>query len=137
AQLLAPWQTAYSDSKVIASAVTTTHLVALLFGGGLAIAADRATLRIPGDQTAERHRQLTELRAVHPPALIALSGLFGGGRLRPVCHLDPFLASRVVPTKLARVAPLAPSGVRLMRPEARLRALAGIGRDPPPDADPL
>jgi hypothetical protein len=39
-----PWKSAYSNSKVIPAAVTSVHLVALLFGGGLAVAADRATI---------------------------------------------------------------------------------------------
>jgi len=38
-----PWKSAYSNSKISAVAVTSVHLVALLFGGGLAVAADRAT----------------------------------------------------------------------------------------------
>lgn len=48
AELLAPWQDLYNDSVPLATAVTTVHLVALVVGGGLAIAADRASLRLSG-----------------------------------------------------------------------------------------
>ena len=43
--LFAPWHSLYADSKTVASVVTGVHLVGLLFGGGLAVAADRSTLR--------------------------------------------------------------------------------------------
>jgi hypothetical protein len=58
---LQPWQSAYSNSKVIPAVVTTVHLVALLFGGGLAVAADRATLRVGRTGAADHAVQLAEL----------------------------------------------------------------------------
>ena len=45
AQFLAPWQATYSNSKAVSNAVTFAHLAGLLFGGGFAAAADRASLR--------------------------------------------------------------------------------------------
>ena len=44
ADLADSWSSIYSGSPVIKSAVAFAHIGALLAGGGMAIAADRATL---------------------------------------------------------------------------------------------
>lgn len=123
---VAPWQSAYSDSKVIATAVVTIHLVALLFGGGLAVAADRATLRalrvrgrVP-DAPVEA-RLLAELGAVHRPVLVAMALLFGSGVLLTAADLKTYWGSWVFWLKLALVALLLVNGAVLERAEAGLR----------------
>ncbi len=128
---VAPWQSAYSDSKVISTAVVTVHLVALLFGGGLAVAADRATLRalavrarVP-DAPVEHHL-LAELGAVHRPVLIAMALLFVSGVLLSAADVKTYWGSWVFWLKLALVALLVVNGAVLERAESGLRA----GRDP-------
>ncbi|NUQ21593.1 MAG: Rieske 2Fe-2S domain-containing protein [Gemmatimonadaceae bacterium] len=78
---LAPWKDLYGSSAAVSTSVTTVHVVALLFGGGFALAADRSTLRALRGDGEDRRRQLAELHAVHRPVLIALTLLFISGLL--------------------------------------------------------
>jgi hypothetical protein len=121
AHLLAPWQSAYSDSKVISTAVTSVHLLALLFSGGLAVAADRATLLALRGSPGDRRRQLAALRDVHGPVLIALAVLFGSGVLLAAADVETFASSPLFWGKLALVALLLVNGVVLQRTETSLR----------------
>jgi hypothetical protein len=121
---LAPWQSAYSDSKVIPAVVTTVHLVALLFGGGLAVAADRSTLRVGRRGVADEATQLAELRAVHRPVLIALVALFASGVLLTAADLKTFVEAPIFWVKLGLVALLLMNGIVLERTESTLRALS-------------
>lgn len=122
--VLSPWQAVYSNSKILPAVVTTVHLMALLFGGGLAVAADRATLRVGRRGAADQSVQLMELRAVHRPVLIALVALFASGVLLTAADLKTYLDAPIFWVKLALVALLLLNGVVLERTEARLRALA-------------
>ena len=120
-QLFAPWQALYSNSKLVAETVTASHLLALLFGGGLAIAADRATLRAIAQPTDERLRVLQNIRATHRPVLIALIVLFASGFALAAADIETFVGSPVFWIKLALVALLLLNGLLLERTEARLR----------------
>jgi uncharacterized membrane protein len=115
------WQNAYSDSTVISTTVTALHLIGMLVGGGLAIAADRATLRIVDEQPGERERHLGELNAIHRPVLIALALLFLTGILMVTSDVATFLGSPVLWIKLGLVALLVFNGVVLERTETSLR----------------
>jgi hypothetical protein len=119
--LFAPWQSAYSDSTVISTTVTALHLIGMLVGGGLAIAADRATLRIVDEQPGERERHLGELNAIHRPVLLALALLFLTGVLMVTSDIATFLGSPVLWIKLGLVALLVFNGVVLERTETSLR----------------
>jgi hypothetical protein len=121
---LQPWQSAYSNSKVIPAAVTSVHLVALLFGGGLAVAADRATLRVGRSGATDHATQLAELRAVHKPVLVALVVLFASGVLLAAADLETFITSPVFWAKLGLVTLLLVNGLVLERTESRLRSLS-------------
>lgn len=120
-ELFAPWQSAYSDSTIISTTVTALHLIGMLVGGGLAIAADRATLRISNEQPGERERHLGELNAIHRPVLIALAILFLTGVLMVTSDVETFLNSPVLWIKLGLVALLVFNGVLLERTETSLR----------------
>jgi uncharacterized membrane-anchored protein len=105
----------------------------MLIGGGLAIAADRATLRISHELPGERERHLGELKAVHRPVLIALTVLFISGLAMMTADLDTFLKSPVLWLKIGLVALLVINGVILERTEAKLRRNGGPDQGPPPD----
>ena len=117
----APWQSAYSDSNALSTTVTALHLLGMLIGGGLAVAADRATLRISAEQPGERERHLGELNAIHRPVLIALSLLFVTGAAMVASDVKTFLTSPVLWVKLGLVALLVFNGVILERTESALR----------------
>jgi hypothetical protein len=61
ASAFAPWQSLYADSRLVSTLVTGTHVIALLAGGGLAIAADRMTLRSLRRPVGERVFHMQEL----------------------------------------------------------------------------
>jgi len=119
--LFAPWQNAYSDSTALSTTVTALHLIGMLVGGGLAIAADRATLRIADEQPGERERHLGELNAIHRPVLLALALLFLTGVMMVTSDIATFLGSPVLWIKLGLVALLVFNGVVLERTETSLR----------------
>src|SRR5215203_6123323 len=101
--IFAPWQQVYSDSAVLSIGVTALHLIGMLVGGGLAIAADRATLRISEEQPGERERHLGELNAIHRPVLVALALLFVTGVAMVTSDIETFLTSPVLWIKLGLV----------------------------------
>jgi hypothetical protein len=123
-ELLSPWHTAYSDSKVIPAVVTTAHLLALLFGGGLAIAADRTTLRLGRPGGSSQTTLLVELRAVHRPVLIALTVLFASGVLLTAADLETYAKAPMFWVKMGLVTLLLLNGVVLERTESSLRSLS-------------
>ena len=120
-ELFAPWQSAYSDSTYLPTIVTALHLIGMLVGGGLAIAADRATLRISEEQPGERERHLGELNAIHRPVLMAMALLFLTGVLMVTSDVATFLNSPVLWVKLGLVTLLVLNGVVLERTETSVR----------------
>jgi len=136
----APWQSLYSNSKPVETAVTSTHLVAMLFGGGLAVSADRATLRAAAQDPGARRRLLEELGAVHRPVLIALGVLFVSGVALATADVDTFAKSPAFAAKLVLVALLLTNGFFLARTETALRAApdpSAAGTDARPREDRL
>lgn len=121
AHMFAPWQAAYSDSTLISTSVTTVHVVALVFGAGLAIAADRATLRHSKDNDTERLRLLGEIEMTHRPVLIALALMFASGAALAAADIKTFADAPVFWIKLGLVTLLLMNGVVLERTEASLK----------------
>jgi hypothetical protein len=120
-QLFAPWKQIYSDSIALSTAVTAAHLLAMLFGGGLAIAADRTTLLLRGENAEQRRQHLVDLNAVHRPVLIALTFSFLTGVAMLTSDIETFVASPALWVKLGLVALLLINGVLLNRTETALR----------------
>lgn len=127
--LFAPWQALYSDSKLASGTVTATHLLGLLFGGGLAVAADRATLRSLSQQADERLRSLQNIRTTHRPVLIALAVLFVSGFAQATADLETFLGSWIFWVKLGLVTLLLVNGFILEQTETRLRVSSDAEAD--------
>ena len=120
-QVFAPWKQVYSDSIALSTAVTAAHLLAMLFGGGLAIAADRTTLLLKGESVEQRRQHLVDLNAVHRPVLIALTFSFITGVAMLTSDIATFVASPALWVKLTMVALLLINGVLLNRTESALR----------------
>lgn len=127
AHFLHPWEAAYSRSKAIAAAVIAVHLTALLIGGGLAVAADRMTIRSLKRGAAERLAQLDELHAVHRPVLIAILFLFTSGALLATADIKTFIGSGFFIAKLSLVTLLMVNGSVLALSERGLRRAAASG----------
>ena len=120
-QAFDPWKHLYSDSIALSTSVTALHLLAMLFGGGLAIAADRTTLLLRGDNIEQRRQHLVDINALHRPVLIALAILFVSGVAMLASDLNTFFASPALWVKLGLVALLLINGVVLERTESALR----------------
>jgi uncharacterized membrane protein len=124
ARLAEPWNSLYSDSKVVSSAVVFLHLLPLLVAGGAALTADRATLRAARGTTDDRARQLGELARVHAVVLGGLALSFVSGVLLFLSDVDEYLGSPVFWVKLGFVGLLLLNGFMLTRTE---KALASGG----------
>ena len=124
ARLAEPWNSLYSDSKAVASAVMFFHLVPLLIAGGAALTADRATLRAWRASGDDRTRQLGELARTHAIVLVGLALSFVSGVLLFLSDVDEFLGSPVFWLKLGLVGLLLANGFVMTRTE---RALANGG----------
>jgi len=120
ARLAEPWNSLYSDSKAVASAVLFLHLVPLLLAGGAAITADRATLRAARGSADDRARQLRDLARVHAAVLVGLALSFVSGVLLFLSDVDEFLGSPVFWAKLGLVALLLLNGFMMTRTEKAL-----------------
>jgi len=124
ANLVAPWAKFYSHSKVASTIVTFLHIAPIVVGGGLAIALDRAALRLARDDAAERQRHLRELGSVHGIVLASLALSLLSGIAMLASDLDTFLPSWVFWLKMALIVALLANGAYMTRLE---RVLGGPG----------
>ena len=120
--LVRPWADLYSGSKAIATIVTFAHVGGLLLAGGLAIAADRVTLRIHGFDAIDGARHLADLARTHRAVIGGLVVIALSGVLMLTADLETFLVSPVFWTKMTLVAALLANGYRMTRIERRLRS---------------
>lgn len=127
--LFEPWQSAYSNSKVLPSAVTAVHLSALLFGGGLAVTSDRLMLRAMRTGTSARETQLEHLHTVHRPVLIALGLMLLSGLLMATADVKTFLTTPAFYVKLGLICLLVLNGGLLTLTETRLRRAPASGAE--------
>src|SRR5665213_1984478 len=97
----APWQQLFSDSKLVDIVVTSIHLLAVLVGGGLAVSADRATLRAMRGDPLARAGVAHELHATHRPVLIGLTVLFLSGLALATADIKTFANSPVFLVKMS------------------------------------
>jgi len=127
-QLLAQWAHFYGHTSVTAS-VTYLHLVGVLVGGGVAVATDRAALRL-SPAKPDWPQELDRLASVHRWVLAGLALIFASGLLMMFAELDHVATSAVFWTKMGLVALLLGNGYIRMRAEQALRlgGAAGWGR---------
>ena len=128
-QWLAPWQSLYDHSKLVSGSITATHLLALLYSGGLAIAADRSTLRASGKSAPVREFLIDELGAIHRPVLIALTVVFLTGLLLTAADFKTFVQTPVFWVKMGLIVLLVLNGLVLTRTETAIRRTARPAAD--------
>jgi len=119
-QLLAPWKELYGNSKGLDTAIVFLHLAALLFGGGTAIVADRAALRVRDVGAPEARQALEGIRRSHRVVLMALSFSLLSGLALASADLDTLLASPILAIKLGFVTLLLVNGALLTSTERQL-----------------
>src|SRR5439155_25024898 len=114
-QLLARWAHLYGHTPVSAT-VTYLHLVGILVGGGVAVAADRAALRL-SPATPDWSGELARLASVHRWVVAGLALIFASGLLMMFAELDSFATSVVFWTKMGLIALFLGNGYIRMRAE--------------------
>ena len=120
ARVAAPWAHLYGASKLLSTTVTFAHVGGLLLGGGFAIAADRATLRV-SRHAVRRRAHLDELHAIHRPVLLGLALTFVSGLLLLAADVETLLPAPLFWIKMGVVAVLLANGALLQRAETALR----------------
>jgi len=118
--LLKPWSDFYGHSKLAETIVLFVHVGALLLGGGIAIASDRATLRAASQPIEERARQRRDLSAVHRWVIGSLVAIAASGLVLLASDLETFWDSPIYWTKMALVGALLINGLVMTRAETSL-----------------
>jgi hypothetical protein len=117
-----PWRRLYSHSTLVSTLVLFGHLGGLLAGGGLALSADRATLRVHVADDAERLRHLDELARLRWPVGTALGIAVVSGALLFLADVEAFATSRIFWAKMGVVGLLLANAVLTTRVESGLRS---------------
>lgn len=118
--VLGPWAELYSHSRTIETVVQFAHIGGLLLSGGLAIAADRGTLRALHLAATERHAHLRELAAVHRLVLGGLATVVVSGAALFASDVETYSESWVFWVKMAFVMLLLANGLAMTRAERAL-----------------
>ncbi len=125
-QLFEPWNKYYSHSKGAETVVQFLHIGGTLLAGGLAISADRGSLRTVRGVVADRGQQLRELAAVHRWVITGLVVVVISGLAMLTADIETFFGSWIFWTKMGLVALLLLNGLLMLRAESAL------GKDPAP-----
>jgi len=120
--LLKPWADFYSHSKPAETVVTFLHIGGTLLAGGLAIAADRSSLRVLRLPAAQRTTQMKELAALHATVLGGLTIVVLSGLALLAGDLETFFGSWIYWTKMGLVVLLLLNGLVMTRVENGLAA---------------
>jgi hypothetical protein len=120
-QLLKPWNDFYSHSKTAETIVQFFHIGGLLLAGGLAIAADRGTMRALRTAAGDRPHYMRELGAVHRWVLTGLTVVVLSGLVLLASDIETFAGSWVYWSKMVLVALLLANGLHMTRIENSLK----------------
>jgi uncharacterized protein DUF6644 len=121
AGFVAAWAHLYNDSKTMSDAVTFVHLAAIVLGGGVAIAADRAALHQALDSDVPFLPPLGGT-AVHRWVIVALVAITASGVLMLLADLHTYVTSPLFWVKMGLTLLLVGNGYVRLRAE---RAVLG------------
>ena len=116
-----PWRRLYSHSTLVSTLVLFGHLAGMLAGGGLSIAADRATLRLDVAREDERRRHLADLARTNRTVIAALVVAIVSGALLFFADVEVFATSSIFWAKMALLALLIANLWLARRAERALR----------------
>lgn len=119
-RLLAGWTHFYGYTPVSAT-VTYLHLAGILLGGGVAVTADRASLRLAPHTMSDWRTELDRLAAVHRWVVSGLALIFTSGLLMALAKIETVGSSGVFWIKMGLVAMLLANGYARLRSEVALR----------------
>ncbi len=119
--ILVSWASFYANHAAVRTLIAFVHVAALIGGGGMAIAVDRATLAAHRKDEATRRAQLDVLRATHRTVVLSLVLIVFSGVLLFAADVDTYLYSKFYWTKIALVAALVVNGAVLWGAERRAR----------------
>ena len=120
ANLAEPWKKLSDHNKAVSAGTLFFHLLPLIIAGGVAFAADRATLRAVRADASDRARQLRELARTHSFVVGGLTLSFISGILLFLADVESFWPSPFFWIKLACVALLLLNGFIMLRTEKAL-----------------
>jgi hypothetical protein len=118
--LCAPWASFYRDSKVAEIGVEFAHIGGLVLSGGIAVAVDRASMRVIGRPAEERRVHLRELAAVHRPVIIGLVVVTLSGLLLLAADVETYATSVAFWIKMGLIVLLTANGLAMQASEKRL-----------------
>jgi hypothetical protein len=119
-EMLKPWNDFYSHSKVTETAIVFLHTGGLLLAGGLAISADRSTLRALRLAADTRVQPMKELAAVHRWVITGLVIVIVSGFVLLASDIETFFGSWIFWVKMALVTYLLINGLIMTRTEGSL-----------------
>jgi hypothetical protein len=119
--LLARWAHFYGQTRAVSATVTYLHLGGILLGGGFAVAADAAALRLSPETVLDWTKELDRLAAVHRWVVAGLTLIFASGVVMVLAQVGSFATSVVFWVKMGLVALLIGNGYARLRCEIALR----------------
>jgi hypothetical protein len=120
--LAAPFAHLYNHSKPLSIGTTYAHLASMVWAGGLAIAGDRTTLRLKGDDVTGITHHVKEQSAMHRAIIFGLAISAASGVMLFASDVDTFFPSKLYWAKIGSVFLLLANGLRLAPAERRLAA---------------
>ena len=124
--MVQPWATAYSNSRLLSSAVMFSHLAGLVLAGGGAVATDRASLRAVRASATQRASHLRELALVHRAVLWGLGLTFVSGVLLAAADVETYATLPAFWVKMGLILVLLANGALMQRTERSLTTGAPV-----------
>lgn len=116
-----PWRRLYAQSPLLSTVILFGHLGGLLAAGGLAIAAERATLRLDPRDESERRRHFDDLERLRAPIWSGFGVALLSGALLFFADVEAFAASPIFWTKMSLVGLLIVTTLGTARLDTALR----------------